>query len=95
MSQSRGSSQQPELAPQILGYLLNHPQAQDSFEGILHWWLLEQQITYWKEQVQTTLDALVAQKLLLRRTGRDGRIHYRVNRRRLSRIHALLAASAE
>ena len=90
MSLGRKSFQQSELAQEILGYLAQHPDAQDSLEGILQWWLLEQQITHWEAQVRKVLDDLVAQKLLLERVGSDERIHYRINRRKAAQISALL-----
>lgn len=95
VSLSRKSSQQSELPRQILGYLARHPDAQDSLEGILQWWLLEQQIMHWESQVRETLDELVAQELLIEHVGGDGRTHYRINRRKAAQIRALLQPGPE
>jgi len=92
---SRSASQPSELAREILDYLVEHPDAQDSLEGILEWWLLEQQIKYWEARVREALGDLVAQKLLVERAGGDGRIHYRLNRRRAAQIRALLGRKPE
>ena len=36
---------------QILAYLVEHPKAQDTVEGIVEWWLLERAIKYQKTQI--------------------------------------------
>ena len=79
-----------ETARQILVYLLEHQAAQDSQEGIAGWWMLEQTIKQRLAHLNLTLSGLVAGKLLLTHTTRDGRVHYKLNRRRLKRIKALL-----
>ncbi|HEY7181704.1 MAG TPA: hypothetical protein VIC84_09815 [Blastocatellia bacterium] len=79
-----------DIARQILAYLTEHPQARDTLEGIMHWWLLEQQIKYWTPQVQEALTELTAQGWLRESKGRDGRILYRVNRRKARRIQSML-----
>jgi len=76
---------------EILEYLVEHPHAQDTLEGIVQWWLLEQKIKQWITQAQTALEELIAQGLVLERKGEDGQIHYCVNRRRLRKIASLLA----
>lgn len=78
-------------AYEVLAYLVEHPDAQDTLEGIMEWWWLEQQIKRWVAQVRTALAELVARGLVLEREGGDGQIHYRVNRQRLDEIRALLA----
>jgi hypothetical protein len=79
-----------DLVKQIMAYLVEHPKAQDTLEGILHWWLLEQHIKNLMVEVKEALAELVAQGLLLERRGSDGRIHYRINRRKETHIRALL-----
>jgi hypothetical protein len=79
-----------QVACEILAYLTEHPKAQDTLEGIVEWWLMEQQIKRGVAQVKDTLAELVTQGLVLERMGRDGRIHYRLNRRRSEEIRALL-----
>jgi hypothetical protein len=90
MSIQTGQSEQSDIARHILSYLVEHPQAQDTLEGILHWWLLEQQIKRWTPRVREALDELIAQGWVRERKGRDGQVHYRVNRRKIGRIRAAL-----
>jgi hypothetical protein len=83
------------VASDILAYLVEHPDAEDTLQGILEWWLLEQQIKKWTAEVQMALAELVSQNMVLERGGRDGQIRFRVNRHRLDEIHALLAREIE
>jgi hypothetical protein len=79
-----------EIAQEVLAYLAEHPRAQDTLEGIVQWWLLEQEIQRRMAQVRAALAELVAQGLVLERQGKDGRTYYCVNRRRLAQIRELL-----
>jgi hypothetical protein len=78
------------MAENILAYLATHPEAQDTMEGIVEWWLLEQEIRRSTAQVKAALAELVAQGLVLERRGKDGQIHYRINRLKTAKIQALL-----
>lgn len=79
-----------DAAQEILAYLIKHPRAQDTLEGIVQWWLLEQEIQYWIAKAQAALAELVARGLALERRGADGQTRYRINRRRIKEIRALL-----
>jgi len=82
--------EQSDIEQEILAYLVEHPRAQDTLEGIMQWWLLEQEIKRWTLPVQAALTALVAQGLVVESQGKDTQIRYRINRRRLSEIRARL-----
>lgn len=79
-----------QIARDILGYLSAHTAAQDTFDGIVEWWLLEQKIKRETRHVQKVLDELVARKLISSRTARDSRTHYRINRRKAKEIRTVL-----
>jgi hypothetical protein len=81
-----GTCGKSQMAHEILAYLADHPKAQDTLEGIIEWWLLEQDITRRMANVKEALAELVAQGLVLERTGRDSRTHYRINRRKLREV---------
>jgi hypothetical protein len=74
----------PKLALQILRYLREHPEAQDTVEGIMVWWVSELAIKIWLPQVRESLAALVARGYLEKRTI-HGRIFYRLNQSRARR----------
>lgn len=47
------------IAHEILAYLVEHPEAQDTLEGIVQWWLLERKIKYQEILVKEALTKLV------------------------------------
>jgi hypothetical protein len=63
------------VAQQIRDYLENHPNAADSLEGVVGWWLTRQRYEESKEDVQEALDHLVIQGDVLRRDV-GGRVVY-------------------
>lgn len=66
----------------ILSYLAEHPNAQDTFEGILNWWLLDQEIKRHASIVKKALTELVTKGFIVERHGRDSVTHYRMNKQR-------------
>ena len=79
-----------QIARDILAYLSAHARAQDTFDGIVEWWLLDQKIKRETRQVQKVLDELVAQGLISLREAKDSRTHYRINKRKVKDIRAVL-----
>ena len=71
------SSEKDAVASEILSYLANHPQASDTLEGILEWWLLQQKIEYQTRVVRDALAELVERGFLVREVTKDARVHYR------------------
>ena len=67
------------LADEVLAYLVEHPQAQDTLEGIAKWWLLEQRIRDALADVEAALSELVAKGFLAARLCGDGRTYYGLN----------------
>ena len=55
-----GSSEKASIAHAILTYLSEHPDAQDTLEGIVEWWLLERKISHQTKTVKEVLDTLVS-----------------------------------
>jgi hypothetical protein len=68
------------LADDILAYLVKHPEAQDTLEGIAEWWLLEQRIRHAVTEVDGVLRELVGHDLLIMRQCAEGRTYYGLNR---------------
>jgi hypothetical protein len=71
----------PKLARQILRYLREHPESQDTIEGIMVWWVSERAIKQWLPEVRSSLAALVAQGFVTKHIEAGGRIFYRLNPR--------------
>ena len=79
-----------EVALKILRYLEQNPDAADTFEGILSWWLPKQSIIEQERLVQRALDLLVTRKLLLTKSLSDTRKLYRLNKERITDIQQLI-----
>jgi hypothetical protein len=68
-----------QLATDILSYLIEHPMAEDTVEGIVEWWILKQSIEQRVVTVKDALAQLVAGGFVLERKRIDGRIYYQLN----------------
>jgi len=79
-----------EIERDILAYLTRNPSAEDTVEGIVEWWLLDQRIRNESKRAKEALSDLVGKGLVLVRTGADTRSRYRVNRERLKEIKKML-----
>lgn len=68
-----------EACQYILAYLLENPDAGDTFEGIVEWWLLHQKIRFETRTVSLAIAKLVADGLIVEQKGSDSRVIYRAN----------------
>jgi hypothetical protein len=64
------------LAREIAFYLEEHPDAVDTADGILRWWLSRRRIDATAEHVERALDLLIADGIVERRRLPDGRSVY-------------------
>ena len=78
-----------KIGNEILSYLVENPKAQDTLEGIVKWWLLEQKIKYETARVKEALSDLVSEGLILEKKGSNSQIHYRINQSMLKEIQEL------
>jgi hypothetical protein len=78
-----------KIGNEILAYLVDHPNARDTLEGIVEWWLLERQIKFQTARVKEALSDLVDRGLILEHKGLDSQIHYRINLSRYEEIQEL------
>jgi predicted transcriptional regulator len=90
MRHGPGQHEPADIGHDILAYLFDHPEAHDTLEGIMEWWLLEQEIKRQTAQVREALADLIARGFVLEQQTSDGRTHYRVNRRKAREIGAYL-----
>jgi hypothetical protein len=68
---------------QILAYLARCPHSQDTFRGIVEWWLLKQRIVHVMTEVKRALMNLVAKGKIGTRVGSGGEVRFRLKRRRV------------
>lgn len=74
----------------ILAYLADHPEADDTIEGVAQWWLLEQRIRQQIPVVEKALAVLVEKGFVIEQGGRNGRMRYRINWRKQKQIKTFL-----
>jgi hypothetical protein len=76
----------PSPAPEILDYLAKQPDAQDTIDGILHWWVLDACIRESSTKIAETVAQLVEQGFLEQKPSADGQVFYRVSAHYLSTL---------
>ena len=76
----------PSPGPEILDYLARHPDAQDTIDGILHWWVLDAHVRKWTPKIAETIGQLVERGFLEEKRSSDGKIFYHISRRYLSTL---------
>jgi hypothetical protein len=67
-----------ETAQLILDYLRRNPEAQDTLEGIVQWWLPEQHFTTRVGTIRAALQELIDAALVSEHRGKDAQISYRI-----------------
>ncbi len=77
-NKDKQSSEKPGICAEVMAYLSVHPDAQDTIEGIVQWWLLEQTIEHQTAVVREAIDHLVEKGLVEISVGPDSRKSYRV-----------------
>jgi hypothetical protein len=74
------------LAREILDYLARHPDAQDTIDGIVQWWVLDSCIRSWASKIAKTVAQLVEQGFLEKKNSSDGKIFYHISARYLATL---------
>jgi hypothetical protein len=90
MNGSNSFTTETDIARDVLAYLSEHPLAQDTLEGVVEWWLLQQHVQRWTPRVEAVLAKLVSEGLLLERKDQDERSHYQLNKSNLQAIREFL-----
>jgi DNA-binding PadR family transcriptional regulator len=90
LNSQRPTPAMEQLGYDILAYLAEHPDAQDTTEGIIEWWLSERAAKPNIALVEEALTELVDLGFILTRRTEDARAYYKVNRRKLREISAML-----
>ncbi|HER45755.1 MAG TPA: hypothetical protein ENO12_02960 [Thermoplasmatales archaeon] len=66
-----------QVAHDIERYLLSHPQAADTLEGIARWWLQQQRFIDSLDRVYDALEILIERGMVKKITNADGKNIYR------------------
>ena len=75
-----------QIGYRILNYLVENPNAQDTLEGIVEWWLLDRLTVSNVNKVKEALAHLVAAHLVLESKGKESRTYYKINSHKLKEI---------
>jgi DNA-binding MarR family transcriptional regulator len=79
------------LAISVLRYLMEHPGAGDTVEGVLDWWLTQRdRSAVNRSSLERALDELERADLITVLRAADHRSHYRLNANRMDVARALL-----
>jgi hypothetical protein len=84
-----------QIAQEILDYLFQHKDAQDTLEGIVQWWFLEQRIRTRKAEVEMALRDLITKGLIVERRGGDAKTRYGINHQKIEEISELVKTNDE
>lgn len=79
-----------DTAREILRYLVSHPNAEDTLEGIARWWLDRGRIERTVDEVGESLELLLARGLIQERRERSKLACYRMNSERRGEIARFL-----
>lgn len=79
-----------QLRGEILQYLIDHPNAQDTVKGIVTWWFLERTIKPRTALVEEVLEKLADDGLVIAHKGSDSQTRYKMNRKQRKKIISLL-----
>jgi hypothetical protein len=81
MVQSKASEDagRNEVASAVLSYLQRHPNAADTLDGIVSWWLPQQRYETERQHIKRTLGEMVERGELRRDRLPDGAVLYALN----------------
>jgi len=78
------------VSREVLSYLVEHPKAQDTLEGILEWWLTERLVKHQMPRVQGAIESLVGYGLVIEHEVAGSQSTYQVNPEKYSEIKTRL-----
>ena len=82
-----------EVIREILHYLIEHPDAKDTIEGIRQWWKPEGRREWRSNEVQTALERLLSKNWLTVRELSPTQKVYSVNKKQIQEIQEFLLKS--
>jgi hypothetical protein len=74
----------------ILAHLARNPTAEDTVDGILQWWLAQEEIRFRMQEVEAALAELTGWGIVTVTMGEDLRVRYRINPDEYEDIQSML-----
>lgn len=88
MTEDPSAAEKSKIAREILHYLADHPDAEDTLDGIVQWWLLERKIYQHTAAVQEALHSLAEQNYIQVKSRSGDDPSYRLNDMRKDEIRS-------
>jgi hypothetical protein len=90
VEESHPGKAESRIIQEILAYLLDHPDAQDSLEGVVEWWLREQAIRHRIGLVKAALKQLVKNNFVIEKEIESHFPVYRLNPEKVREARAFI-----
>ena len=81
------------IAGEILAYLIEHPDAQDTLDGIVQWWLPECELRYRVALVREAIQELAENGRVIPCTRENSQTYYRINEEKRAEIEEFVKHS--
>ena len=91
MNMMRDQKEQRDVGYYILAYLSDNPDAGDTFDGLVEWWLLDLKIMFETRNVSEAVARLISEGLIVEHEEPGSRIIYRVNQDKKKDIRRILS----
>ena len=88
MAETRRPDSQEAVILEIVRYIVAHPEAKDTIEGVMRWWLPEGLPERRREDVEAGLAVLVARGFIVERVIATARKIYCANKERIAEMNA-------
>lgn len=82
--------QKTKIAHEILAYLADHPDAQDTVEGIVEWWLQEQMIQHRMVEAKAALNYLVKKEFVIEKRSEGRPLVYCLNPEKVQKVRDII-----
>ncbi|MGH7230188.1 MAG: hypothetical protein ACREJU_02365 [Nitrospiraceae bacterium] len=94
MTTEGSSHSRSPVVSKILHYLVEHPDAKDTTDGILKWWFPVKDRERKKKEVQCAVDELVARGWIVQRETTPSHVVYGLDKQHLKRITEALRSDS-
>lgn len=88
MKKRSQNNEKSHICHEILSYLVEHPDARDTIDGIIKWWLLRQKIVHQSAKVKEAIEKLFDKGLIMK--SENIHSYYQLNHEEYEKIKSLV-----